>query len=185
VTAEMTQHTIGTREEWLAAREQLLIREKEHTRLGDELAQLRRELPWVPVEKEYRLDTESMDASLPPGRHSPGSRLSVATRQATAQNPAAGRLLAAIVSSRSISTSLISSRQPVRLGRHWNAESYSHKATLKKLMPARPTVMGMQPQPLEKPRPETLRCVECDAESPPEARRWRDLTTSRPKLRPD
>ena len=48
-----------------------------------------------------------MDASLPPGRPSPGSRLSVATRQATARNPAAGRLLAAIVSSRSISTSLI------------------------------------------------------------------------------
>jgi predicted dithiol-disulfide oxidoreductase (DUF899 family) len=60
----MTQHTIGTREEWLAAREQLLIREKEHTRLGDELAQLRRELPWVPVEKEYRLDTDNGEKPL-------------------------------------------------------------------------------------------------------------------------
>src|SRR5438477_7213815 len=49
---------IGTREEWLAAREQLLVREKEHTRLGDELAQQRRELPWVRVEKEYRFDTD-------------------------------------------------------------------------------------------------------------------------------
>ena len=39
----MTDHKIGTRGEWLAAREQLLVREKEHTRLGDELAQQRRE----------------------------------------------------------------------------------------------------------------------------------------------
>jgi predicted dithiol-disulfide oxidoreductase (DUF899 family) len=54
----MTKHRIGTREEWNAVREQLLLREKEHTRLGDELARLRRELPWVPVEKEYRFDTD-------------------------------------------------------------------------------------------------------------------------------
>ena len=54
----MTSHRIGTREEWTAAREQLLAREKEHTRLGDELARQRRELPWVPVEKDYRLDTD-------------------------------------------------------------------------------------------------------------------------------
>jgi predicted dithiol-disulfide oxidoreductase (DUF899 family) len=60
----MTNHTIGTREEWLAAREQLLLREKEHTRLGDELAQQRRELPWVPVEKEYRFDTDDGQKSL-------------------------------------------------------------------------------------------------------------------------
>jgi predicted dithiol-disulfide oxidoreductase (DUF899 family) len=43
---------VGSREEWLAAREQLLKREKEHTRLGDELAQQRRELPWVRIDKE-------------------------------------------------------------------------------------------------------------------------------------
>jgi predicted dithiol-disulfide oxidoreductase (DUF899 family) len=49
---------IGSPEEWLAAREQLLAREKEHTRLGDELVRQRRELPWVPVEKEYRFDTD-------------------------------------------------------------------------------------------------------------------------------
>jgi len=49
---------IGTREEWLAAREQLLVSEKEHTRRAEELARQRRELPWVPVEKEYRLATE-------------------------------------------------------------------------------------------------------------------------------
>ena len=54
----MTAHTIGTREEWRAAREQLLAREKEHTRLGDELAQQRRDLPWVRVDKEYRFDTD-------------------------------------------------------------------------------------------------------------------------------
>ncbi len=54
----MTDHKIGTREEWLAAREQLLVREKEHTRLGDELAQQRRDLPWVRVKKEYRVDTD-------------------------------------------------------------------------------------------------------------------------------
>jgi predicted dithiol-disulfide oxidoreductase (DUF899 family) len=60
----MTDHTTGTREEWLAAREQLLAREKEHTRLGDELAQRRRELPWVLIEKEYRFDTDDGEKTL-------------------------------------------------------------------------------------------------------------------------
>jgi len=41
----IADHRIGTREEWQAAREQLLEREKEHTRLGDELARQRRDLP--------------------------------------------------------------------------------------------------------------------------------------------
>ena len=54
----MTNHTIATREAWLAAREQLLEREKEHTRLGDELTRERCELPWVRVEKDYRFDTD-------------------------------------------------------------------------------------------------------------------------------
>ena len=54
----MTEHKIGTREEWLAARRELLAAEKEHTRRGDELARRRRELPWVPVDKEYGFDTE-------------------------------------------------------------------------------------------------------------------------------
>jgi predicted dithiol-disulfide oxidoreductase (DUF899 family) len=54
----MTDHRIGTRQEWQAAREELLRREKEHTRAGDELARERRELPWVPVEKEYRFETD-------------------------------------------------------------------------------------------------------------------------------
>jgi predicted dithiol-disulfide oxidoreductase (DUF899 family) len=60
----MTEHTIGTRGEWLAAREQLLVREKEHTRLGDELARQRRELPWVSVEKDYRFDTDDGERGL-------------------------------------------------------------------------------------------------------------------------
>jgi predicted dithiol-disulfide oxidoreductase (DUF899 family) len=54
----MTNHKVGTREDWLAAREALLVREKEHTRLGDDIAQQRRELPWVLLEKEYRFDTQ-------------------------------------------------------------------------------------------------------------------------------
>jgi predicted dithiol-disulfide oxidoreductase (DUF899 family) len=53
----MTSHRIGTREEWLAASAELLEREKELTRMGDELARQRRELPWVPVEKDYMLQT--------------------------------------------------------------------------------------------------------------------------------
>jgi predicted dithiol-disulfide oxidoreductase (DUF899 family) len=60
----MTEHTIATREAWLAAREELLKREKEHTRLGDEIAQRRRDLPWVRVEKEYRFDTDDGERSL-------------------------------------------------------------------------------------------------------------------------
>jgi predicted dithiol-disulfide oxidoreductase (DUF899 family) len=49
---------VGTREEWLAARVELLEREKELTRRSDELAKQRAELPWVPVEKEYRFETD-------------------------------------------------------------------------------------------------------------------------------
>jgi predicted dithiol-disulfide oxidoreductase (DUF899 family) len=64
MTAQSTEYRIGTREEWEAAREELLAREKEHTRLGDELAQRRRKLPWVPVEKEYRFDTDDGEKSL-------------------------------------------------------------------------------------------------------------------------
>jgi predicted dithiol-disulfide oxidoreductase (DUF899 family) len=61
----MTSHRIGTHEEWLAARAELLEREKELTRMGDELARRRRELPWVPVEKEYTLATEDGARTLP------------------------------------------------------------------------------------------------------------------------
>ena len=55
----MTEHRIGTQEEWKAKRDELLIEEKELTRRGDELAGKRRELPWVPVEKEYHFETET------------------------------------------------------------------------------------------------------------------------------
>src|ERR1039458_3892848 len=54
----MTEHRIGTHEEWQAERDELLQEEKELTRRGDELARKRRELPWVPVEKAYRFETE-------------------------------------------------------------------------------------------------------------------------------
>jgi predicted dithiol-disulfide oxidoreductase (DUF899 family) len=54
----MTSRRIGTREEWVVARAELLRREKEHTKVGDELARQRRELPWVPVEKQYTFQTE-------------------------------------------------------------------------------------------------------------------------------
>jgi predicted dithiol-disulfide oxidoreductase (DUF899 family) len=60
----MAGHKVGTREEWNAAREELLKREKEHTRLGDEIAELRRGLPWVRVDKEYRFDTDDGERSL-------------------------------------------------------------------------------------------------------------------------
>jgi predicted dithiol-disulfide oxidoreductase (DUF899 family) len=54
----MTNHKVGSREEWLAARTVLLEREKEHTHRGDELARERRELPWVRIEKEYSFDSD-------------------------------------------------------------------------------------------------------------------------------
>ena len=54
----MTDHRIGTQEQWQAQRGELLKEEKELTRRGDELARKRRELPWVPVEKDYRFETE-------------------------------------------------------------------------------------------------------------------------------
>jgi predicted dithiol-disulfide oxidoreductase (DUF899 family) len=54
----MTEHRRGTREEWVEAREALLVREKELTRLNDELARERLELPWVPIEKDYSFRTD-------------------------------------------------------------------------------------------------------------------------------
>jgi predicted dithiol-disulfide oxidoreductase (DUF899 family) len=55
----MTDHNVVGREEWQAARDELLQREKEHTRMADELARRRQELPWVAIEKEYRFDTDA------------------------------------------------------------------------------------------------------------------------------
>src|SRR5829696_1997636 len=60
----MTEHTIGTREEWLAVRLELLEAEKELTRRSDELARRRQELPWVRIDKEYRFETDEGSASL-------------------------------------------------------------------------------------------------------------------------
>jgi predicted dithiol-disulfide oxidoreductase (DUF899 family) len=54
----MTEHQVVSRQEWQAARDELLQREKEHTAMADELARQRRELPWVAVDKEYRFDTD-------------------------------------------------------------------------------------------------------------------------------
>ena len=60
----MTEHRTGTREDWLAARLELLAAEKEHTRRGDELARQRQELPWVRIDKEYTFETDDGSASL-------------------------------------------------------------------------------------------------------------------------
>jgi predicted dithiol-disulfide oxidoreductase (DUF899 family) len=60
----MPQHKIGTQEEYEAAREALLAEEKELTRRNDELAAKRRELPWVPVDKEYSFETAAGTKSL-------------------------------------------------------------------------------------------------------------------------
>jgi predicted dithiol-disulfide oxidoreductase (DUF899 family) len=60
----MTQHMTGTRDEWLAARLELLEAEKELTRRSDELARWRQELPWVRIDKEYRFETDEGSASL-------------------------------------------------------------------------------------------------------------------------
>ena len=54
----MPEHKVGTRQEWEVARDELLTKEKELTRRNDELSQERRELPWVPVDKDYSFDTE-------------------------------------------------------------------------------------------------------------------------------
>ena len=60
----MTDHKTGTREEWLAARLELLEDEKALTRRGDELARRRRELPWVRIDKQYRFETDEGAAPL-------------------------------------------------------------------------------------------------------------------------
>jgi predicted dithiol-disulfide oxidoreductase (DUF899 family) len=54
----MSEHRIGTQEQWQAERDELLREEKELTHRGDELARKRRELPWVEVEKDYPFETK-------------------------------------------------------------------------------------------------------------------------------
>lgn len=60
----MPTHNTGTREQWLKARLDLLKAEKELTRRSDELARQRQELPWVPINKGYRFETDEGSASL-------------------------------------------------------------------------------------------------------------------------
>ncbi|MDX6638957.1 MAG: hypothetical protein QOJ01_2468 [Solirubrobacterales bacterium] len=60
----MAEHKTATREEWQKQRDELLVREKELTRLNEELARARLDLPWVPVEKDYGFDTEAGAKSL-------------------------------------------------------------------------------------------------------------------------
>jgi predicted dithiol-disulfide oxidoreductase (DUF899 family) len=55
---ETTKHRTGTREEWLAAREELAKLESEYAERNEEIKKKRSELPWVPVEKEYEFDTQ-------------------------------------------------------------------------------------------------------------------------------
>jgi predicted dithiol-disulfide oxidoreductase (DUF899 family) len=61
----VTNHKTGTREEWLAARLELLEAEKELTRRSDGLVQQRQQLPWVRIDKDYRFETDEGSASLP------------------------------------------------------------------------------------------------------------------------
>jgi len=60
----MITHDTGSREQWRKAYEDLRAQEKELTRRGDELARLRQDLPWVPVTKDYRFETDAGDRSL-------------------------------------------------------------------------------------------------------------------------
>jgi predicted dithiol-disulfide oxidoreductase (DUF899 family) len=59
-----TTHVTGTREEWLKARLELLEAEKDLTRRSDELAEQRRSLPWVRIDKEYRFEADKGSVSL-------------------------------------------------------------------------------------------------------------------------
>src|SRR4029450_12409664 len=62
--ASMTAHRTGTRDQWQSARLDLLKAEKELTRLNDDIARQRRDLPWVRIDKDYRFDTEDGEATL-------------------------------------------------------------------------------------------------------------------------
>lgn len=53
----MTERKVVSREEWNAARDEVLKREKELTHMSDDLAKRRRELPWTRVEKDYTFQT--------------------------------------------------------------------------------------------------------------------------------
>jgi predicted dithiol-disulfide oxidoreductase (DUF899 family) len=61
----MTEHEVVGREEWLLARRELLAKEKDFTRLRDELSRQRRTLPWVRVDKDYVFEGPRGKAALP------------------------------------------------------------------------------------------------------------------------
>ena len=83
----MTQHKVGTQEQWQAARDELLAEEKELTRRNDELARKRRELPWVQAEKEY--------PSRPPTGPSRSRSCSTASRSCSSTTSCSARSYAA------------------------------------------------------------------------------------------
>ena len=60
----MTKHKTGSREQWLAARLELLKAEKDLTRRSDELARKRQDLPWVKIDKEYKFETDERSVTL-------------------------------------------------------------------------------------------------------------------------
>ena len=60
----MTKHKTGSREQWLAARLELLKAEKDLTRQSDEIARQRQELPWVKIDKEYKFETDERSVTL-------------------------------------------------------------------------------------------------------------------------
>src|SRR5712691_4595145 len=61
----MENHKVVSREEWLEARKQFLAKEKEFTRLRDQLSQQRRDLPWVRVDKQYVFEGPDGKETLP------------------------------------------------------------------------------------------------------------------------
>src|SRR2546421_5692637 len=61
----MSDHKVATREEWQAARDEVAKLEAEYAELGQKVTEQRRQLPWVPVEKEYQFDSEEGKKTLP------------------------------------------------------------------------------------------------------------------------
>jgi len=64
IKTDLNNHKVVSTDEWLEARKQLLIQEKEFTRLRDQLSRQRRELPWVKVEKNYVFEGPSGKTTL-------------------------------------------------------------------------------------------------------------------------
>jgi predicted dithiol-disulfide oxidoreductase (DUF899 family) len=72
IATNSANHPVASRDDWLAQRRALLAREKELTRLGDQVARERRALPWVRLDKTYTFDTPTGRrplADLFEGRH--------------------------------------------------------------------------------------------------------------------